>query len=87
MSNGEIITLYANDNYAPTSYVYGKGMAAVNVKSAYKPNYTADAATLNKLAQFAASDLKFCMGANNFNIAIDEKCREKIMKAAACIVK
>ena len=87
LSNGEIITLYANDNYAPTSYVYGQGTAAVNVKSSYKPNYTADAATLNKMAQFPATDLKFCMGANNLAIAIDEKYREKIMKAAACIVK
>lgn len=87
LSNGEIITLYTNDTFSPTTYVYGQGTAAVNVKSYYKPNYTTDAATMGKIAQFPVTDLKFCMGANNLSIAVDEKFREKIMKAAGCIIK
>ncbi|MBK9400429.1 MAG: hypothetical protein IPN36_06055 [Bacteroidetes bacterium] len=87
LGNGEIITLYTNDNYAPTSYVYGQGTSAANVKSYYKPNYTADAATMGKIAANPVTDLKFFMGVNNLPIAVDEKFREKIMNAAACILK
>lgn len=85
--NGEIITLYTNDNFAPTSYVYGQGTAAANVKSYYKPNYNTDSTTIRKIAKYPVTDLKFCMGTNNLAIAIDEKYREKIMKAATCILK
>ena len=87
LGNGEILTLFANEDFGPTSYVYGQGTAAANVKSYYKPNYTADAATISKIAQSSITDIKFFMGANNLSFAVDEKFREKIMKAAGCISK
>lgn len=86
LSNEEIFTLYTNDAAAPTSYVAGSG-AYAQVKSYYKPNYTIDAATVNKISLSPLTDIKICMGANNLNVPVDEKFREKIMRAAACILK
>ena len=87
LGNGEIITLYTNQESAPTSYIVGQGTAYANVKSYYKPDYNTDAATLTKISLNPVTDLKFYMGINNLAISVDEKFREKIMKAAGCIIK
>jgi hypothetical protein len=86
LASGEIFTLYTNDAAAPTSYVAGNG-AYAQVKSYFKPNYTVDAATVTKISLSPLTDLKICMGTNNLSVPVDEKFREKIMHAAACILK
>jgi hypothetical protein len=86
LGNGEILSFYTNDVYAPTSYVNGSG-AYANVSSYYKPNYDTDSVTIRKMAQYPVTDMKIYMGANNLPVAVDEKYREKVMKAAGCILK
>lgn len=86
LSNGEIITLFTNDVVAPTSYVAGSGGYNPNIASYYKPNYTIDMANMIKLSQVTITHLRVGFGANNITIPVDEKYREKIMKAARCIL-
>lgn len=83
---GDIITLYTNEAAAPTSYVAGSG-AYAKVMSYYKPNYNIDRATMTKLAENMITDIKFYMGMNSLPIEISSKAAEKVMAAAACIVK
>jgi hypothetical protein len=84
LSNGEIVTLHANDNFVPTAQV---NQAQNAVVSAYHAKYDISAEDFQKLAASPLVYVKMGIGsARNYDSEFNAKKGEEFQNKAKCII-
>lgn len=83
LSNGEVITIYAQNEIIPSAQV----IAGERVMTRYKGKYDIDAATLQKIAENMPTFIRANVGSTIYEEEIAVGCGKKIIQAATCILQ
>jgi hypothetical protein len=82
LSNGEVVTLVAQDDFLPVAKVTSGG-----VYTEYLSKYSIDAATLQKIAENPPTFIRMTAESNGYEKEISTKDGKKIAQIAACILQ
>jgi len=82
LSNGEIVTIYSQDEYSPVAQA-AQGV----IFSQYAAKYFLDAATLQKIAENNPTFFRMSIGSMIFEKELPAKTGKEISQAAACILQ
>ena len=82
LSNGEVITVSALDEFLPTAQATQNGIITV-----YQGKYRIDAATLQKIAESAPTFVRMNIESKVYEKEINAKTGKQISEAATCILQ
>jgi len=83
LSNGETISLTAQDDVVPIAI----GQPSGGFWTQYKAKYSIDAVTLQKLSTFTPTLFRFSLEGKNYDREVDSKEQKKFTQATTCILQ